>query len=102
MPLDDRLRQGLNEEAAGIEPDVGRHLALVRGRARGRGMPARRLAVAVVAVTAVVLLAWGTSIDPAGVLDGLREHAVRLGAGSIPEGARWRRFARGHVPSDAR
>jgi hypothetical protein len=73
MPLDDRLRQALDDEAAGIEPDVGRHLAVVRGRARERGMPARRLAVAVAAATAVVLLAWGATIDPEGILDSLLE-----------------------------
>jgi hypothetical protein len=73
MPLDDRLRQVLDEEAAGIEPDVERQLALVRGRARQRGMPARRLVLAVAAMTAVVLFAWGAAIDPMGVLDPVRE-----------------------------
>jgi hypothetical protein len=73
MPLDDRLRQVLDDEAAGIEPDVDLQLALVRGRVRQRGMPARRLIVAVAAMTAVVLFAWGAAIDPMGVLDPVRE-----------------------------
>jgi hypothetical protein len=85
MTLDDRLRQVLEEEAAGIEPDVGRHLALVRGRARERGSSARRLTAAV-AVTAVALLAWGVAMDPVGVLDPLREpHSVSApGASTKP------------------
>jgi hypothetical protein len=67
----------LAEEAAGIEPDVERHLARVRGRARERNVSARRLTAAVVAVTAIVLFAWGAAIGPVGILDSLREpHSV--------------------------
>jgi hypothetical protein len=64
MPLDDRLREALDREAATYRPDVEEHLRRVRQRSRPPGRMLRApLAAATVLIVAVVALRV-TNLDP--------------------------------------
>jgi hypothetical protein len=78
MPLDDRLRHGLHAEAAGIEPDVERHLERVRGRSRHMTAPVGRLAVAGIVAIAVVAVVRISSVDPVSVVMSMFEPAPTI------------------------
>lgn len=64
MPLDDRLRDAIEEEAATFQPDVEEHLRRVRARSRSpQHMLRAPLAAAAVLILAVVALRI-TDFDP--------------------------------------
>jgi hypothetical protein len=66
MSLDDRLREQLRREAAAIDPDVGRGLMLVEGRARRRGSVGLGSLLAATAIIVVVVIGqrvWSTAQD---------------------------------------
>src|SRR6478672_11414656 len=57
MSLDRRIRDQLRREAAGIEPDVERHLGAVEARARRRGgIGASTILLAAAIVVAAIIL----------------------------------------------
>lgn len=56
MPLDDRLRHGLRQDASRIRPDVEVHLRAVQARVRRPVMPVSSVLVAATIVIAVVII----------------------------------------------